>query len=222
MAKKYASEKEELDEGSRDLIKKRDEAKEKDPKVFYEKNINSIANSLHLFLTDDAIESIADKIGDIVEKGSDIMQDKINDNLAKMLGGLGGELKEDDMKGLTDKQKLVKMQEKSLSTNSGEGAFLSNVLGTYFKSVSEMDKRSMIAYMLKAPKVVRTKEMTDEEYESEQLGAYLGGMFKGAGPLLHKILQGVPVVNLPKEFQKAFADVKSKLNSELAATDLEP
>ncbi len=39
----------------------------------------------------------------------------------------------------------------------------------------------------------------------------LGGMLRGAGPLMHKMMQGLPTTNLPKEIKAALKDVKTNL-----------
>ena len=51
-----------------------------------------------------------------------------------------------------------------------------------------------------------------KQKEALQLGAnYLAGLIRGAGPLLHKMLQGIPEDTLPPEIRVALRDVKSKL-----------
>ena len=83
---------------------------------------------------------------------------------------------------------------------------------------------------IKSRKLTKYKTLTDkafkeltqgelnqlQEYRAEkealQLGEnYFAGLIRGAGPLLHKMLQGIPEENLPQEIRLALRDVKSKL-----------
>ena len=51
-----------------------------------------------------------------------------------------------------------------------------------------------------------------QEKEALQVGAnYFAGLIRGAGPLLHKMLQGIPEADLPEEIRLAIRDVKSRL-----------
>jgi len=61
-------------------------------------------------------------------------------------------------------------------------------------------------------KVSARTEDFDEKYKKEQMGLLLGGVFKGAGPLLQKVLQGMPITSgMDPNMQKALEDVKSNL-----------
>ena len=98
----------------------------------------------------------------------------------------------------------------------GQGKFLRLVLSNYFAGVSILDKRSMLAAAIKAikPAVKLPENATEEQKqqaEKDTMGAYLGGILKGAGPLLQKMLQGIPMSGLPKELQSALDDMKSRL-----------
>ncbi len=51
-----------------------------------------------------------------------------------------------------------------------------------------------------------------KQKEALMVGAnYFAGLIRGAGPLLHKMLQGIPEETLPSEIRLALRDVKSKL-----------
>lgn len=50
-----------------------------------------------------------------------------------------------------------------------------------------------------------------KKHEDEILGNYLGGFLKGAGPLLQKMLQGMPVQSVPNVLKDALKDMKSNL-----------
>ena len=98
----------------------------------------------------------------------------------------------------------------------GQGKFMKLVLKRYFGGVSTLDKRSMMASAIRAtkPKVILPPDATEEQKRQAEravMGIYLGGILKGAGPLLQKMLQGVPIIGLPKELQSALEDMKSRL-----------
>ena len=88
---------------------------------------------------------------------------------------------------------------------------------SYFGSLSAIDKRSMIASAIRNAKPLKqsyTKEQFDHLDNKEKMniyGEYMGGMFKGAGPLFQKLLQGLPVGAIPKGLQKAIDDMKDSL-----------
>ena len=98
----------------------------------------------------------------------------------------------------------------------GQGKFLRLVLSNYFAGVSTLDKRSMLAGAIRAtkPAVKLPEDATEAQMQQavkDMTGAYLGGILKGAGPLLQKMLQGIPMIGLPKELQSALEDMKSRL-----------
>jgi hypothetical protein len=47
--------------------------------------------------------------------------------------------------------------------------------------------------------------------ENASLGAMAGALFKGAGPLLQKMLQGLPPTSLGEDMAAALEDMKSNL-----------
>ncbi len=114
-------------------------------------------------------------------------------------------------------RKLVSViTENYLTGKRGQGKFMRLVLSNYFAGVSTLDKRSMLAGAIRATKpAVKLPDNATEEQkkqaEKDVTGAYLGGILKGAGPLLQKMLQGIPTIGLPKELQSALDDMKSRL-----------
>ncbi|MBQ9274771.1 MAG: hypothetical protein IJ228_08160 [Succinivibrio sp.] len=91
----------------------------------------------------------------------------------------------------------------------GMGQLIKNVLQSYFVSASgnenlqqarETDKRSMISSMI--------RYSDNNATASTQLGA----MLKGAGPLMHKLLQGLEFPGMDEDFKTALDDMKSNLN----------
>lgn len=55
----------------------------------------------------------------------------------------------------------------------------------------------MLASALRDVKPAQTGKKQSEEEVNQQMGAFLGGFLKGAGPLLHKLLQGLPMEGIP-------------------------
>lgn len=101
----------------------------------------------------------------------------------------------------------------------GQGLFMKNVFKTYFKSMPRLDQRSMIAGAIKNSKPalsVNKGEKVDLSTEEgmELASGMLGGMFKGAGPLFQKMLQGIPLSGkMPKGLKKAIEDTQDNLAS---------
>ena len=107
----------------------------------------------------------------------------------------------------------------------GQGMFIQKVLKTYFAQMPAIDQRSMLASALRNLKPQKplpefeseNKAMEDEYLMAQQqqrkktMAALLGGLLKGAGPLLQKMLQGMPLDSLPEELKSALQDMKSNL-----------
>ncbi len=111
---------------------------------------------------------------------------------------------------------LNKSIEDAVKGNKGQGLYIKNVLKTYFRKMPTMDKRSMIAFAIKnASPVEKPSEKTLENLTSDQKLEYfsdiLGGLFKGAGPLFQKMVQGIPTTALPKGLVKAIDETKDNL-----------
>ena len=89
--------------------------------------------------------------------------------------------------------------ESMTDVSGGYGRFMKNVLSTYFAKSSIQEQRRMVASLIR---------QTDSESTDAMM---LGALFKGAGPLLQKMLQGVPPEALGPELSDALRDVKSNL-----------
>lgn len=76
------------------------------------------------------------------------------------------------------------------------GKFFSRAIGIYFKGVSEIDRLRMVSAAIRYAKT-----------EKESLGAFL----KGMGPVMQKMLQGLPGDFGTLEMRAAIADMKSRL-----------
>ncbi|MBR1669308.1 MAG: hypothetical protein IJ695_01275 [Butyrivibrio sp.] len=109
-----------------------------------------------------------------------------------------------------EKAELNKILGDAVKGKQGQGLFTKNVLRTYFKSMPITEQRSMVAGALrnmKNGKAVRKAGADD----MDEMSDILGGMFKGAGPLFQKMLQGIPTQELPEGLKKAISDTQDSL-----------
>ena len=83
--------------------------------------------------------------------------------------------------------------------SNGYGRFMKEVMQKYFSSLSEVDKRSVMA--------AGVRYASGNASPGERLGALL----KGAGPVMQKMLQGINTTNLDPSFAAALKDMKSNL-----------
>ena len=186
---------------------------------------------------DDAVEDMTDEIQETVSKysGELFKADKTKKKEEEVPDPNAPNLK--DWERRNAQRKLIKIGNEKLenkikecmsSGESGQGMFTKYVFNTYFGMVNTIDKRSMIAAMIKNSKPVTEKfededevGITDqvkkdriahnESIRARAMGNYLGGMLKGAGPLFQKMMQGLPIEGLPEELKSAVEDMKSKL-----------
>jgi len=86
-----------------------------------------------------------------------------------------------------------------LDQSTAEGRFTKTILDRYFTRCDPLEQRSMLATFIRNT----NENSTDDEQVAEAL--------KGAGPLLQKMLQGLPSNTFGPETQKALEDMKSNL-----------
>ncbi len=125
---------------------------------------------------------------------------------------------EKKLKKFTDEsgKELSKIIEDSTKGKQGQGLFIKNVMKSYFKSMPLIDQRSMIASAIRNCKPVEKEKMGDidrlsEAQKIDMMSDLLGGMFKGAGPLFQKMLQGIPTQGLANGLRKAIEDTQDNL-----------
>lgn len=111
---------------------------------------------------------------------------------------------------------LDTMLGESLKGKRGQGAFIRKVLCHYFAEVNDNDKRAMLASALRdlRPMPPIPEGLSEEERQAineERMGNFLSGLLKGAGPLLQKMLQGLPEEGVPEGLRDALRDMKSNL-----------
>lgn len=110
--------------------------------------------------------------------------------------------------------KLSVELENAAKGKQGQGKFMRIVLSNYFKDADLIDQRAMLAGAIRDLKPVNAKsvETMDDKAKEEHLGHFLGGFLKGAGPLMHKMLQGLPMESMPETLKSAVGDMKSNLS----------
>lgn len=82
---------------------------------------------------------------------------------------------------------------------NGYGKFMMTVMEKYFTAMSPMDMASFVSAGIRYA-----------DKGASEIGI-LGAMLKGAGPLMHKMLQGLANAQIPDEFKVALEDIRSKL-----------
>ena len=87
----------------------------------------------------------------------------------------------------------------ALNPKTMEGRFTINVLKGYFKKSARVDQRAMLAAMV--------RNTDNGSSDAKQVAELL----KGAGPLLQKMMQGLPINSFNAETQLALKDMKSRL-----------
>jgi len=89
----------------------------------------------------------------------------------------------------------------TLDVDTGYGQLLMEALSTYFSKMEPIDRHRMASSLLR---------YAGSESNS---GEILGALIKGAGPVLQKLMQGLPQTALPQDLRQAVADLKSNLPS---------
>ena len=87
----------------------------------------------------------------------------------------------------------------TLDVDTGYGQLLMEALSTYFSKMEPIDRHRMASSLLRFAG------------DQSSLGEILGAMIKGAGPVLQKLMQGLPQTALPDDLREAVTDLKSNL-----------
>ena len=162
---------------------------------------------------EDELKDVIEQLRLFYEKLKTVKRDDLPEEEKKELTKL-----ENKRKQLTQESigKLNKIMQQSAQGSSGQGKFIRIVLENYFKKVPLMDQRAMFASALRNAKphvepAADTTEAEKQAREEQELGNYLSGILKGAGPLLQKMLQGLPLEAMPEMLKGALKDMKSNL-----------
>lgn len=145
------------------------------------------------------ISELDEGIDGIAKTAMDQIQNTINSNLGKVKP----QAKDNkEVKEQTEiwKQSFDKLVGGALTdTDSGYGKFMFEVLSSYFSGATPQEARQIMAAVFR---------YTDQNSTPGQI---LGAIFKGAGPLLQKMLQALPSNAFGEEMVDALKDMKSNL-----------
>ena len=183
----------------------------------------------------DKLKSIATYADNDIETGVETAAFTIQFEMTKAANEIFKERPQDnaqvELKSLTEKRITPEERKKRLDDhnkelnrrialetkgNSGSGALTKEILSRYFRESSTTDKRYMMASLIRhsTPKKVLPNNASKEDKDKETIrrrGNMLGGLLKGAGPLMQKIMQGMPEQGLTPELKLAVKDMKSNL-----------
>lgn len=162
-----------------------------------------------------------EKDKDLPENQNDALREAIDEkieknelNLKEYKKSLKNSEKEIIKKTAAELEKIL--EDSAKGGEKGQSLFMKNVLKNYFKSMPVLDQRSMLSSALRNSRPIPKLDARErEELTSDQklsfMSDYIGGMFKGAGPLFQKMLQGLPKSSLPKGLRKAVEDTQDSL-----------
>lgn len=139
----------------------------------------------------DALDAIEKKIDAVATQLAEAMQEKVT-ALFEPHGA--GEAKPDWQKTFAELN-----GKEGIDESTRQGKFTMSVLRNYFKSAAQVDKRAMLSAFIRNT----GPDATDAKQVAELL--------KGAGPLLQKMLQGLPLSSFDPDTQFALKDMKSRL-----------
>lgn len=156
-----------------------------------------------------ALNEILNANAPALQAAVDAISKKMQEKLSNSVNDLQEE-SDDGWKGLLD-YKISELLRKNMSGQEGEGAFNMKVLKGYIEQASQADKQNMVAAVFKyAPNIKNIWNMSEDEKDLAA-GKYIAAYLKGAGPLMHKMLQGLPISSMPPMMQAAVKDVRSNL-----------
>ena len=155
-------------------------------------------------------DKAAKTLNDAVSKGEAgliKLMNEATDDAFDQIGGMGiVDIFNFDGKKGTDKDNLVYVQN-SLRYNKdkGQGKFLQTMMNDYYNDSRPEDKRFMLSFIIKDFK------KNDTSSPRQKGGNYFASSLKGAGPLMQKMMQGVPEYMVVPELRNAMNVVKSDL-----------
>ena len=151
------------------------------------------------------IEELDKGINDVI----DFVQVQIQDTLGPENAD-SPKIRSSENPGAKPKSIDEMMREVDSKSDSGAVKFFKDVVRLYAMNSSPIDKASMVAAAVRYSKSYGKAGLTNEmkaARSEQEIVAFL----KGAGPLLHKMLQGTPSGVLPPEFEAALKAVKKNL-----------
>ena len=172
------------------------------------------------------LKGLEKKVDTMMHKAIRGMQKTMTDFVQNKMGGTGSDqavehvdyYREDNITSEERKQRIEKgrnalntMINNAMTGQEGQGQFVRNAMADYLSGCSGIDLRCMLSSAIRNMKPVKEKEGEAEVEKLRKFNSFVGGVFKGAGPLMQKILQGMPVSLMPEGLQESLEDVKSDL-----------
>ncbi len=156
-------------------------------------DLGSLANAQDVSdETRQALAAIETKVDGVANALVDDMQTKVTALFAPKAGDADGKAPwQKTFAELTGKE--------GIDVTTKQGAFTMKVLQNYFKNSAPVDKRAMLSAF------IRNTDASSSEAKQ------VAELLKGAGPLLQKMLQGLPLSSFNAETQLALKDMKSRL-----------
>ncbi len=155
--------------------------------------------------TKDILKATADKMTEAVANISNHMQELLKESVDDLDA-------EDDESWKTLEDRTVgEILTQGMTGKTGEGAFNKKVLSGYISSATAADKQNMIASAFKNAPNIEAINLRGRSAMERIKGRFLSGYLKGAGPLLHKMMQGLAISTMPPMMQEAVKDVRSNL-----------
>lgn len=142
-------------------------------------------------------EFLSDKDKDIekaVLEGSAAIQsnmDLVTESALESAEDTIGNLYEDpvqEQKKTSDRDKLDEMRDSMYKKDTANGKFLQKLLKDYYRYSTPEEQRFMMSYVIKDLKPVQTSR----EYDMSRFSKYYTSLVKGAGPVMQKLIQGIP------------------------------
>ncbi len=117
-----------------------------------------------------------------------------------------------DSVSMLDKQSMVA----SMVRNLKPKGWAQRSMSEYCKELRASRKYVSLSYFFNENHLRDEEKEIIKAYEAQNKaellsGNMLGGILKGAGPLMHKIMQGLPVTSMPLSLREALKDMKSNL-----------
>ena len=144
----------------------------------------------------------------IGEKGIVKLMREATDDCFDVVGGMGiPDILNADNNIDNDKDALNFAQNRlKYDSASGQGKFLQTLMNDYYSEADLKDRRLMLSFIIKD-----FKKKNPDITEKQKGGEYFASSLKGAGPLMQKMMQGVPEYIVVPELRNAMNIVKSDL-----------
>ena len=177
--------------------------------------------SLKQFLSSEEMKKVLGEAGsnmikkiDAFEKDAMDKMDEVTTDIFDQVEGMGipslfddEEEMSNEEKHQADLEKLDRMQNQLLyDRNHGQGKFIEQLTSGYYKNAAPKSRRFMLSYIVKD-----IKKKTDDRTDRQLGGQYFASAMKGAGPLMQKMMQGIPERMVVPEMRDAIMVVKSNL-----------